>query len=217
VPYIASESRNPLDTPIDKLAELIIEKGKTGDEHKSYVRFAGSLKCAYLYLAKRVIELRFGQYRYATLALTRATLHDASDEFCRRFRHLSGQVSFKDGDYTRITFCKEYCKDPHIGTTDLMPELESLAKVIATESRKIDDINAFAGILNYSYSRLTLKVIDLLFGEVKGWMLSVVRHIFDSASREMYQIITGPYEDKAIKKNGDVDLYEKLSATRLRN
>lgn len=56
------------------------------------------------------------------------------------------------------------------------------------------------GIFNYVICRIGWKLL-----EKEGYIkLSGIRAAMDDASDEWYRRLMGPYEDKAIKKNGDV-------------
>ncbi|MEK7824891.1 MAG: hypothetical protein AAB266_00555, partial [Nitrospirota bacterium] len=70
---------------------------------------------------------------------------------------------------------------------------------------------AFAGLLNYTCTRLALKILRLQFGGIRYWLIAVVTGVFRNISDEFYRRVAIPYEDMQIKKNGDVDLYREFS------
>jgi uncharacterized protein DUF6899 len=59
---------------------------------------------------------------------------------------------------------------------------------------------AFAGMLNYSCTRLALKVIPAR----RYWAIALVTGVFKNIADEFYRRYGVPYEDEQITKNGDV-------------
>lgn len=88
----------------------------------------------------------------------------------------------------------------------LDPHIERLAEAIVSESQESDA--AFAGLLNYSCTRLALQVLKLRFGTVRYWLIATTVGVFHNVADEFYRRLGVPYEDEQIAKNGDVDLYE---------
>lgn len=86
--------------------------------------------------------------------------------------------------------------------------IDKLADEIAGLSQESDA--AFAGLLNYTCSRLAMGIVRRRFGQVRYWIIALVTGTFKNIADEFYRRIGGPYEDKAIAKNGDVDEYEKM-------
>src|SRR3989344_5934055 len=84
-----------------------------------------------------------------------------------------------------------------------------LAKQIVALSQQEDE-GVFAGLLNYSCTRLALAVIRLRFGHIRYWLIAIVAGVFSNVSGEFYRRLAAPYEDKQIEKNGDVDLYKEF-------
>ncbi|HLF85954.1 MAG TPA: hypothetical protein VI584_02630 [Nitrospiria bacterium] len=95
--------------------------------------------------------------------------------------------------------------------TRLDPLIDELAGRIVDEAKGEGGDAAFAGLLNYTCTRLALKILRLQFGEIRYWLIAVVTGVFRNASDEFYRRMAIPYEDKQIKKNGDVDLYREFS------
>ncbi len=93
----------------------------------------------------------------------------------------------------------------------LDPYIDKLADTIVAESKKENYEAAFAGLLNYSCTRLALRVVEKRFGQWRYWLIAVVSGVFNNISDEFYRRLAAPYEDKQIKKNGDVDLYNKFA------
>lgn len=58
----------------------------------------------------------------------------------------------------------------------------------------------FAGILNYSVSKLILLIIP----EIKYWSIALVSGVLSNISSEFYRRIGIPYEEKKVKENGDI-------------
>jgi Domain of unknown function (DUF6899) len=59
---------------------------------------------------------------------------------------------------------------------------------------------AFAGLLNYSCTRLALKVMPAR----RYWAIAIVSGVFHNIADEFARRYTAPYEDEQIAKNGDV-------------
>lgn len=91
----------------------------------------------------------------------------------------------------------------------LDPLIDELAQKIVSQSVEYD--GAFAGFLNYTCTRLALKIIRLRFGKMRYWLLAEVTGTFKNIADEFYRRLGIPYEDKQIVKNGDVDLYKEFS------
>lgn len=89
--------------------------------------------------------------------------------------------------------------------------IDELAERIVAQAKSQKEDTAFAGLLNYACTRLTLKVIRLRFGKMRYWIIAAVTGVFKNVADEFYRRLGIPYENKQIKKNGDVDLYEKFS------
>jgi len=103
---------------------------------------------------------------------------------------------------------------PYIAPKDrekLDPLIDQLAERIVQEAKGYDYDGAFAGLLNYTCTRLALKVIRLQFGKMRYWILATVTGTFKNVADEFYRRLGVPYEDKQIEKSGDVDLYEEFS------
>lgn len=65
------------------------------------------------------------------------------------------------------------------------------------------------GELNLALTQVMLRYLDR-----KGLSYSHVNDCLgalDAAGREFYRRLAAPYEDKAIERNGDLDLYKKLT------
>lgn len=64
-------------------------------------------------------------------------------------------------------------------------------------------VNKRLGLVNYIVSRLTMGILQ---PSNYGEMASAIGTL-ECAKLEMYRRLIGPYEDKAIKKNGDIEEY----------
>ncbi|MDP2676821.1 MAG: hypothetical protein Q8O83_04000 [bacterium] len=91
---------------------------------------------------------------------------------------------------------------------DLDVHINALAEEIARLSKNND--TDFAGLLNYSCTRLALTVVQLRFGQFRYWIIATITGVFKNAADEMYRRIGVAYEDKQIEKNGDVDMYAEF-------
>ena len=103
---------------------------------------------------------------------------------------------------------------PYIAPKDrqkLDPLIDELAEKIVAEAKGYEYDGAFAGLLNYTCTRLALKIIKLQFGKVRYWLLAIVCGTFKNVADEFYRRMGVPYEDKQIAKSGDVDLYEEFT------
>lgn len=92
----------------------------------------------------------------------------------------------------------------------LDPLIDKLAGQIVSEAGAENQEAAFAGLLNYAFTRLALAVIRKKFGRIRYWLIAAVTGVFKNAGDEFYRRLASPYEDKQIAKNGDVDLYKEF-------
>lgn len=88
--------------------------------------------------------------------------------------------------------------------------INELARRIVDISRQEEGDGAFAGLLNYSCTRLALEVVRLRFGHIKYWLIAIVAGVFSNVAGEFYRRLATPYEDKQIKSHGDIDLYKEF-------
>lgn len=87
--------------------------------------------------------------------------------------------------------------------SELATEIKALAKGYAYDG-------AFAGLLNYSCTRLAMQVIPAR----RYWVIALVTGVFKNIADEFYRRFGVPYEDEQIVANGDVPEYEpKQKAT----
>ena len=109
-----------------------------------------------------------------------------------------------------LSFLVYNIKMPYIAPKDrkkVDPLIDKLAEQIVKEAKAYDNDAAFAGLLNYASTRLALKVVRLLFGGIRYWIIATVVGTFHNVADEFYRRLGIPYENKQIKKSGDVDLY----------
>ncbi len=102
---------------------------------------------------------------------------------------------------------------PYIAPQDrrpLDPLIDQLAQQIVAQAKAQNYDAAFAGLLNYTCTRLALKVIRLQFGGLRYWLIAIVTGVFKNIADEFYRRVGAPYEEKQIIKNGDLDLYQEL-------
>lgn len=90
----------------------------------------------------------------------------------------------------------------------LDPIIDQLAQAITILHVQETGETAYAGLLNYSCTRLAMSIIDRCFGKIRYGTLATVTGVFKNIADEFYRRIAVPYEDKQIAKSGDVDLYE---------
>ena len=91
---------------------------------------------------------------------------------------------------------------PYIAQKDrpgLDNRIDLLAEQINDISKSYGYDGAFAGLLNYSCTRLALKVIPAR----RYWAIALITGTFKNIADEFYRRFGVPYEDEQIKKNGD--------------
>jgi hypothetical protein len=91
------------------------------------------------------------------------------------------------------------------------PLIDQLAEKIVSTAKEYKYDGAFAGLLNYTCTRLAAKIIRSQFGKIRYWLVAIVVGTFKNVADEFYRRIASPYEEKQTKKNGDVDVYEEFS------
>lgn len=91
-----------------------------------------------------------------------------------------------------------YIKQEHRPELDM--HIDALAKAINKTASKEGGEGAFAGLLNYSCTKLALRVIP----ERRYKWIAMVTGVFENIKQEFYRRFAGPYEDEQIEKNGDV-------------
>lgn len=98
--------------------------------------------------------------------------------------------------------------------TQFDPLIDALAERIVAEASADGNEAAFAGLLNYTCTRLALQVVRLQFGKMRYWLIALVTGTFQNVAQEFYRRVAVPYEEKQIVKNGDVDLYTAFAEER---
>ncbi len=91
----------------------------------------------------------------------------------------------------------------------LDPLIDQLAQQIVHEAKGLRDDGAFAGLLNYTCTRLALKVVRQRCGEMRYWIIAMLTGTFKNIADEFYRRIAVPYEDRQIDQSGDVDLFQE--------
>ena len=102
---------------------------------------------------------------------------------------------------------------PYISKNDrkeLDPLINSLAEQIVKQAKNYGYDGAFAGLLNYACTRLSMKIVRMQFGKMRYWIVAAVTGTFKNIADEFYRRIASLYEDVQIKKSGDVDIYEEF-------
>lgn len=87
--------------------------------------------------------------------------------------------------------------------------IDELALRLVQDAKKDDPHRVFAGLLNYTCTRLALKVVRLQFGSLRYWLIAMLTGIFKNISDEFYRRLGAPYEDKQKARSGDVDLFQE--------
>jgi hypothetical protein len=91
----------------------------------------------------------------------------------------------------------------------LDPLIDKLALQIVQEAQAMGYDGSFAGLLNYTCTRLALKVVRQQFGTMRYWIIALLTGTFKNIADEFYRRIALPYENRQIQKSGDVDLYRE--------
>ena len=91
----------------------------------------------------------------------------------------------------------------------LDPLIDKLAAQIVNEAQAMDYDGAFAGLLNYTCTRLALKIVRLQFGAMRYWIIAILTGTFKNIADEFYRRIAVGYENRQIEKSGDVDLFRE--------
>ncbi len=94
----------------------------------------------------------------------------------------------------------------------LDPLIEKIADQVVIQAKKIGHEAAFAGLLNYCCTSLALKIIEKQFGQIRYWLIAITVGTFKTIADEFYRRIGIPYENKKIKKEGDLKLYHQFTA-----
>lgn len=81
MPYIPPAHRPPLDRHIDELAAALVRESH---QLPGEAAVAGLLNYALTRLILKVVQLRFGRWRYWLFALVTGVLHNVADELYRR-------------------------------------------------------------------------------------------------------------------------------------
>ncbi len=100
-----------------------------------------------------------------------------------------------------------YISPKHRQTLD--PLIDKLAFQIVQESQAMAYDGAFAGLLNYTCTRLALKVVRLQFDAMRYWIIAILTGTFKNIADEFYRRIAVAYENTQIEKSGDVDLFRE--------
>jgi hypothetical protein len=93
----------------------------------------------------------------------------------------------------------------------LNPLIDKIAAEIVSCGKAQGHDAAFAGLLNYTCTRLALKVIRLSFGGMRYWVIALVTGTFKNIADEFYRRVAAPYEDKQVSIHGDVDLFSEYA------
>lgn len=92
--------------------------------------------------------------------------------------------------------------------------IDAISTQIAKQIRKDGTLNSrlkIAGLLNYIFTKTTLKVMKSVFEKYSYWMFALVIGVMITVVLEIYRRVVVPYEKKKIKENGDLDVFEELT------
>ncbi len=102
---------------------------------------------------------------------------------------------------------------PYIPPKDresLDPLIDDLAARMAAAAKGADNELALAGLLNYACTRLALSAIRLRFPRMRYGLIALVSGVFHNVGDEFYRRVATAYEDQQMRRNGDVDVVEKM-------
>jgi hypothetical protein len=89
--------------------------------------------------------------------------------------------------------------------------IEALADAVAAVAKETandkGDATAYAGLLNYTLTRVTMLVVAQCCGPIRYATIATVSGVLKNVNDEFYRRVAAPYEDKQIAKNGDVPEY----------
>ena len=100
-----------------------------------------------------------------------------------------------------------YIAQKHRRTLD--PLIDKLAQQIVQEAMDAGYDGAFAGLLNYTCTRLALKIVRQQFGAMRYWIIALLTGTFKNIADEFYRRIGVTYENRQIETSGDVDLFRE--------
>lgn len=84
------------------------------------------------------------------------------------------------------------------------PRLDSHIKALADEIKKISEetgeLHAFAGLLDYSFTKLALQTLP----EERYWAYTMIEGMLNGLTKEFYRRKVTPYEDKQRTERGDI-------------
>jgi hypothetical protein len=95
---------------------------------------------------------------------------------------------------------------PYIAQKDrdiLDSTIHDLSDKIVELSKGYGYDGAFAGLLNYSCTRLGVEILEKQFGNLRYWQIAILTGTFKNIADEFYRRKGVPYEDIQIEKNGD--------------
>ena len=93
---------------------------------------------------------------------------------------------------------------------DIRNEVNHNLSILITDILNFTDKEDLNGTLNYCITRLICETLKTKYGN--NWRYNAINDaigILECAKLEYYRRLAGPYEDKAIAKNGDIDCYAK--------
>lgn len=82
----------------------------------------------------------------------------------------------------------------------LDPHIKALADEIKKMSKEGGEEHAFAGLLDYSFTKLILQTLP----EQRYWAYTLVEGMLNGLSKEFNRRIVAPFEDTQKKQRGDI-------------
>lgn len=82
----------------------------------------------------------------------------------------------------------------------LDPHIKALADEIKKMAKESGEEHAFAGLLDYSFTKLILQTLP----EQRYWAYTLVEGMLSGLSKEFNRRIVGPFEETQKKQRGDI-------------
>lgn len=88
-------------------------------------------------------------------------------------------------------------------------------EITAIENKKDDvddsfDVRDHDGRLNYCITEILLNILEL-DNDPRYTKLNTALGVLEGVKLELYRRLGGPYEDEAIKKNGDIGVFKRFN------
>jgi CBS-domain-containing membrane protein len=191
MPYVTEEFKQLLDPALKTLAQTL---DSVSDE---------DIEEVLSYTITETVVRRMGRngWRYKIAARASAVFGEAQAEFRRRI-----VASYKDQCITKNGDIEEYKQ-----------LLDSALKILAQTLDAVSDED-IEGVLNYTITDIVVRRMGRNKHSSKAsrncWRNKLAARtsaVFGEAQAEFRRQIMAPYEDQCIAKNGDIEVYDKVT------